>query len=265
MSRVGFNEIPPPDPNHDGGQYDDDHHHSNYNHDDRSSSHHFNGNFSQDEKGCLLHKSTLDYFITDFFDEHSDPISQHFPLMGGGPWKIIAIVAFYLLLCLVILPRYMKNRPAFECRSAMIYYNLFNVIANLIGFVSAFIGTNYSLDVWGCKEKYFPSYLLLLGYGYFILKLIDFFDTIFFVLRKKYNQVTFLHVTHHSIMPITCYVGMKFVPYGNTGFTPLINSFVHVVMYFYYYLACLGPEYKKYLWWKNWITGRSFCLLCRRP
>ena len=151
----------------------------------------------------------------------------------------------------------MKNRPAFECRSAMIYYNLFNVIANLIGFVSAFIGTNYSLDVWGCKEKYFPYYLLLLGYGYFVLKLVDFFDTIFFVLRKKYNQVTFLHVTHHCLMPITCYVGLKFVPYGNTGFTPIINSLVHVVMYFYYYLAGLGPEYKKYLWWKKWITGKS--------
>lgn len=33
---------------------------------------------------------------------------------------------------------------------------------------------------------------------------------IFFVLRKKNNQVTFLHVFHHSIMPWTWWFGVKF-------------------------------------------------------
>lgn len=35
---------------------------------------------------------------------------------------------------------------------------------------------------------------------------------IFFVMRKKYNQVSFLHVFHHSIMPISWWFGVKFVP-----------------------------------------------------
>ena len=35
---------------------------------------------------------------------------------------------------------------------------------------------------------------------------------------------------------------------------PLMNGFVHVVMYGYYALAALGPEYQKYLWWKKYIT-----------
>lgn len=34
----------------------------------------------------------------------------------------------------------------------------------------------------------------------------------------------------------------------------LINSFVHVVMYSYYALSCLGPSVQKYLWWKKHIT-----------
>lgn len=33
---------------------------------------------------------------------------------------------------------------------------------------------------------------------------------IFFVLRKKNNQVTFLHVYHHSIMPFTWWFGVRF-------------------------------------------------------
>ena len=34
----------------------------------------------------------------------------------------------------------------------------------------------------------------------------------------------------------------------------LINSIVHVVMYSYNALSCLGPRVQKYLWWKKHIT-----------
>lgn len=37
-------------------------------------------------------------------------------------------------------------------------------------------------------------------------------------------------------------------------FEGLINSFVHIVMYTYYLLAALLPQYQKYLWWKKYIT-----------
>lgn len=33
-----------------------------------------------------------------------------------------------------------------------------------------------------------------------------------------------------------------------------LNSFVHIFMYFYYMLAAMGPQYRKYLWWKKYIT-----------
>ncbi len=35
---------------------------------------------------------------------------------------------------------------------------------------------------------------------YFISKAIEFLDTVWMILRKKFNQVTFLHVFHHSTM-----------------------------------------------------------------
>lgn len=38
------------------------------------------------------------------------------------------------------------------------------------------------------------------------------FAQIFFVLRKKNNQITFLHVYHHAIMPFTWWFGVKFAP-----------------------------------------------------
>lgn len=33
-----------------------------------------------------------------------------------------------------------------------------------------------------------------------------------------------------------------------------LNSFVHIFMYFYYMLAAMGPRYRKYLWWKKYMT-----------
>lgn len=34
----------------------------------------------------------------------------------------------------------------------------------------------------------------------------------------------------------------------------MLNSFVHIVMYFYYMIAAMGPKYQKYIWWKKHLT-----------
>lgn len=89
---------------------------------------------------------------------------------------------------------------------------------------------------------------------YFLSKFTEFFDTIFFVLRKKNKNVSILHVVHHSTMPLTCWIGVKFVPNGHGTFFALLNTFVHIIMYSYYLLAALGPKYQKYLRWKKYLT-----------
>lgn len=55
----------------------------------------------------------------------------------------------------------------------------------------------------------FEAYLT---YGYFFLKFNHFLDTVFFILRKKSSQVTFLHVYHHIVAVIGAYIGVLFVP-----------------------------------------------------
>lgn len=44
----------------------------------------------------------------------------------------------------------------------------------------------------------------------------------------------------------------------------MINSMVHVVMYFYYGLSAAGPAFQKYLWWKKHITAIQLVSLCYR-
>ena len=35
----------------------------------------------------------------------------------------------------------------------------------------------------------------------------------------------------------------------------MINSGIHVLMYAYYGLSACGPAYRKYLWWKKYMTS----------
>lgn len=41
---------------------------------------------------------------------------------------------------------------------------------------------------------------------------------------------------------------------GHSTFFALLNSFVHIVMYFYYMIAAMGPKYQKFIWWKKYLT-----------
>lgn len=120
---------------------------------------------------------------------------------------------------------------------------------------------------------------------YYLSKLTEFADTVFFVLRKKKSQITWLHLYHHSLTPMEAWLLVKFISGklwgwlaawlikrwsrrvrqfylfsvitvlgGNATFPNILNNFVHVLMYFYYMLSAMGPQYQKYLWWKKYMT-----------
>lgn len=95
----------------------------------------------------------------------------------------------------------------------------------------------------------------VIHYFYFINKIIDLFDTVFFVLRKSYKQITNLHLIHHVYMAMATYFWQRKYGYGgHYTFSALLNLFVHVVMYTYYYLSSQNPQIRKSAWWKQYIT-----------
>lgn len=53
------------------------------------------------------------------------------------------------------------------------------------------------------------------AYWYTIAKLLDLLDTVFFVLRKKSNQITFLHIYHHTLTFTTSWIYVKYIPGKN--------------------------------------------------
>jgi len=86
-------------------------------------------------------------------------------------------------------------------------------------------------------------------------KFLEFADTFFFVLRKKFSHISTLHVIHHGMMPLSVWFGVKFSPGGHSTFFAWCNSFVHIIMYIYYCLSAIGPHMSPYLApWKRWMT-----------
>lgn len=84
--------------------------------------------------------------------------------------------------------------------------------------------------------------------------MIECLDTFFFIIRGRTHLVTWLHVYHHCTMiPIT-WAGVKWVAGGEIFQPVAVNCTIHVIMYSYYAFAALGPKWRKYLWWKRYLT-----------
>ncbi|EEB17942.1 predicted protein [Pediculus humanus corporis] len=116
--------------------------------------------------------------------------------------------------------------------------------------------TGYSFRCQPVDYSYNPKAMRMANtcWWYYFSKFTEFFDTLFFILRKKNSQVSNLHVIHHGIMPFSVWLGLKFAPGGHSTFFAFLNTFVHIVMYFYYMVSAMGPKYQKYIWWKKYLT-----------
>jgi len=208
-------------------------------------------------------------FYDDMMDNKSDPRVADFMMMSS-PWLSLFICVLYVVAVEWLLPCFMDKRPAMEFRRLMIVYNFFMVL------LSGYIFMEFGLTGWfgrysfRCQPVDYsndPMALRMVNvcWWFYFSKFIELFDTVFFVLRKKYSQVTFLHVFHHGIMPVSWWFGVKFVPGGFGTFHAWLNSFIHFMMYIYYGMSAMGPQYQKYLWWKKYMTSMQitqFLLVC---
>lgn len=79
-------------------------------------------------------------------------------------------------------------------------------------------------------------FLIVLHMAWLMNKFMDTIETMFFVLRKKPSQITFLHLYHHCIVIYYTYMAFTETP-GGQAFAGAVNSFVHALMYAYYFCS----------------------------
>jgi len=119
----------------------------------------------------------------------------------GSPWPMVSLFAVYLVFVLKIGPKFMEKRKAYNLDRIIRFYNLFQVIAcswfvyiyHLHGF--SFRNTWKCVTYDGSPEKNIAPYW---HFWFFLgLRTIELIETVFFVLRKKQNQISALHLYHH--------------------------------------------------------------------
>ncbi|XP_034287744.1 elongation of very long chain fatty acids protein 4 [Pantherophis guttatus] len=182
---------------------------------------------------------------------------ENWPMMQT-PFPTLIISTLYLL-AVWLGPKWMKTREPFQFRFLLIFYNFGMVLLNFYIFKELFMssrarGYSYICQSVDYSDNEYEVRIAGALWWYYISKGIEYLDTIFFILRKKFNQISFLHVYHHFTMFTLWWVGIKWVAGGQAFFGAHINAFIHVVMYMYYGLAACGPKFQKYLWWKRYLT-----------
>lgn len=194
----------------------------------------------------------------DYVMAVGDPRTHEWPLVAT-PWPTISLMAIYLLIVKVG-PKYMENRKAWHLNKVLVVYNFGLVFLSaymLYEFIASILSMpDFSLMCERVRYEDDPRQLRLARviYIYYLSKFVEFFDTFFFILRKKNNQITFLHVYHHATMCLLWWSVSKWIAGGLTYFGASVNSFIHIIMYLYYGLSAMGPSVRKYLWWKRYLT-----------
>ncbi|CAH1275569.1 unnamed protein product [Diabrotica balteata] len=193
------------------------------------------------------------------FDEIGDsrPLEQNLFLMSS-PLQPLAVILTYLYFIYRLGPRLMQNRQPFELKGILIAYNLTQIVVNAfivyVAFKEVWFNINWHCEKIGYGRDPHSIYILKMYHLFLMTKLADLLETVFFVLRKRQRQITFLHVYHHFGMFLIIWITVRFVAGGYNTWVGLINSAVHTIMYTYYFLSSLDEKWKQNVTFKKFIT-----------
>lgn len=134
----------------------------------------------------------------------------------GSPAPLVLTFVFYLFFVLSVGPRFMQDRKAYKLSGFIRSYNVFQVIACMF-FVEWSVnrGTTYK-STWRCTENQIDPRLVMElcehTWYFMILRMIELVETVIFVLRKKQNQVSALHIYHHMSTIVLLWIFLKYSP-----------------------------------------------------
>lgn len=171
------------------------------------------------------------------------------------------VIILYLTFVLKVGSQWMKYRKPMKLKTITRIFNLIQVASNLYVcmvaaqfFVFSYRHCNLLCPSRALLSKEARTYYKNVGLFYLAIRVTDFMDTILFVLTKKQDHVSFLHVYHHVLVVFTAtIIGISGL-FESVLFVILINGFVHIIMYAYYFLSTFAVL-KPYLWWKKYLTG----------
>jgi len=176
-------------------------------------------------------------------------LTKDWPL---ADFKVAVSIAVGYLVSIVVLSAIMSlKKEPISTKGIQQLYNFIQII--LSGWMSLEIARQMYRAGYGfCNNPYDPynKEIASVLWVFYLSKVFDLLDTLWIVLGKKWNQLSFLHVYHHSSMIFLMWVAINIGYDGDISLVILLNSTVHTVMYYYYLLASL----KIHVWWKSLLT-----------
>jgi elongation of very long chain fatty acids protein 4 len=176
---------------------------------------------------------------------------------------LVCINAFYLGFTFVLY-RIMKARAEpLRCKpfkTILLAYNLtcvvlagyvvFGIVYKMMHSGYRFVG-NPLVIPGSSEDDGLAEYMSKVFWVFYAQKFWEFLDTWFFIMRKSFRQVTFLHVFHHCSINIVVGLILPFEFNGDMYLPILLNAFVHVLMYSHYLVSALGLSTP----WKPYLTS----------
>eukprot|EP00929_Paragymnodinium_shiwhaense_P067679 TRINITY_DN3402_c0_g1_i1.p1 TRINITY_DN3402_c0_g1~~TRINITY_DN3402_c0_g1_i1.p1 ORF type:complete len:737 (-),score=139.56 TRINITY_DN3402_c0_g1_i1:334-2544(-) len=171
------------------------------------------------------------------------------PLAGGPAADVSPAMAFLVTvvyLCVVFFGvRIMEGRPPAQKRvfEYVTVYNCTQVLLNLwlvLALLREAWKQGYLSHPWGNELQVGAQHDLgrLIWFQYHARQL-DFMDTVFMVLRKKFQRISFLHIYLRLLNMWAWFFACKYGCGGDTYFAALINSACQVIVYLYYTVSLL--------------------------
>lgn len=131
----------------------------------------------------------------------------------GSPFTLMVALAVYLWFVVSLGPKLMRNRSPFDLSFTIKAYNIFQVAA-CFWFVFKFHYLGFSFRyTWKCVDELLPgledaTYDQM--WWFLVLRAFELIETIFFVLRKKWKQISLLHVYHHLSTIVLLWLHFKY-------------------------------------------------------
>lgn len=144
----------------------------------------------------------------------------------------------------------MSNRKPYKLTFIIRCYNIAQTAACLYFLWRAHsVGFSFR-NTWKCIGTDGPltkelMELNFIQYNFIVLRIIEYIETIFFCLRKKFDQASFLHVYHHISTVFILILFLRLSGGMMETFFGMINMVVHFIMYGYYFLSSFN-QFRKF-------------------
>uniref|UniRef100_A0A1I8Q6W5 Elongation of very long chain fatty acids protein n=1 Tax=Stomoxys calcitrans TaxID=35570 RepID=A0A1I8Q6W5_STOCA len=163
------------------------------------------------------------------YEDLADPRTKDWLLVSSFT-PVLAWDALYLLMAFYLPKIAIRYKPR-QLKPILIAYNTAMALLNFHILKEVVVNAaqlNYNYLCQPCRVIYSKHEIKLAAavWWFYFSKLLEFSDTLFFILRHKWKQLTPLHIYHHSTMFPLWWIAIKWLPTGSSTI---------------YYWASLGP------------------------